>query len=414
MYSSGMDILKEINEDAKYDLTDMVCDLTTIFKDIVIIEPKTQSLTIQVFAKIPDTSSIDILRTYVETTHDDNVFIKIGFNAIDNSDNIERTIYKYLYNLLKYHRTPNVMRYIMSFKCRDYYFRLRDEKDKDSVNVKLWDKAKEFEDKIFQVKHTVGNLTGITSFLVLERAQGMLLHKLLQTQVLSDYDLLCIVFQVTYTLAEFDLAHIRQNDSHLGNIWITIAPIEEEFIYVPVRGKYYVLRTKYIVKIFDFDRGAFTIEGAPINERVVSMCPRNGSCSNHNPYFDTHTFCYKLYKHTAKYPIIDTIVKSFIIDPTLLTPECCERDGLLCSKLEDGKCDPNFTLPRGKMKTFREVLDGTLFDILKVQLSREQLPTERILPLDTIPNTVFSTNFYVSIYTGLTAIEMANMLLGKK
>jgi hypothetical protein len=410
-----MDVLRDINESKQYDLKEMVCDLSSVFKDIVVIEPKSASPTIQVLAKIPENSTYSLLTEYVNQFHDDDVFVKIGFNAVDNADDIERTVYKYVLGLIKANRTPNIMRYIMSFKCYKYYLKLQKDHT-GSINEQIWEKALALDKRVFESLKLVGSLSGTASFVVLERAKGMPLHKLMAdtTIALSDTDLLAITFQVTYTLRELTLARVRHNDVHLGNIWIVILPQPEEFIYVPEEGKYYVLNTRYLAKIYDFDRAAFTLPKAPVNERVVKkLCPKLGECANYSSYFDIHTFCYKLNKRREMYPIISTIVDSFILDPDLLSEACCRGDGLLCSPLPDRKCDPNYIPKTYQMRDFTGVLyDTDLFDEFKVShLELVQLPTEREVPIDTVPNMVFSTNFYVSSHTDLTAIQTANMLL---
>lgn len=414
-----MDVLKEINESKSYDIKEMICDLSAVFKDIVIVESTSASPTVQVLAKIPDVPSslssssgaYRILEEYMKVAQKDEVFVKIGFNAIDNADDIERTIYKYLLTLLKTNRTPNIIRYIMSFKCHNYYLKIQ-RSDKE-LDKKIFTKAEKIDRRIFNIRGTVGSLTGTTSFLVLERSKGIPLNELLES-VESDFhltndDILAITFQIVYTLREMTLANVRQNDLHFGNIWIDILPFPEQFIYIPGPDlKPYVINTRYLVKIYDFDRGSFTIQGAPESERIKSLCHKTGQCSTPNEYFDLYTFCYKLNKRKHLYPYIETIVDAFIKDASLLDDSCCAVPGFLCPGSKEG-CDSNY-IPSG-MRTFTDVLPSLFATFKKDRLEKVQFPTERILPKETLPSMVFSTNLYVSAYTNKTAIEVANLLL---
>lgn len=400
-----MDKLELIELSKRYDIENMVCDLSALFKDIVVLESKSRSRTVQLFAKIDPSKTQAILKEYLEKTHQDEVFIKIGFNPIQNSDDIERFIYKYTLSLIKEHRTPNLMRYIMSFKCPNYY---------DSASPEIKERMKEMDVEIMESHNIYGSITRKkANFIVLEKGVGSTFNDLIKSEVkLTDNDLLSISFQIAYTIRELSMAGVRHNDIHLNNIWINILPVVEDYIYITSINKYYVLPIKYLVKIYDYDLATFTVKDAPINTELTTRCPKYGQCSTPTELFDLHYFLFRLYKLKPIYPIVSRICSAFITDRNLLNDSCCRAIGRLCKIIEEtGECDPLYE-PSG-MRGFTRALRTNVFDLFKKErLEKWQLPTETILPEDSIPDMVLPPNFYVSANTEKTAIQMANILLG--
>lgn len=75
---------------------------------------------------------------------------------------------------------------------------------------------------------------------------------------ITDQDLAQVFFQILYTLWIFEKNGIYHNDIHASNVLIIKNPLNREFIYdFEISGTHYLewMKPKFIVKIFDYDRG---------------------------------------------------------------------------------------------------------------------------------------------------------------
>ena len=97
-----------------------------------------------------------------------------------------------------------------------------------------------------------------------------------------------ILFQIMYTLyvswAYFKLTH---NDLHLGNI--LFKSTMDEYIYYKIKGKYYKIPTYgYIVKIIDWNRATFSINGTHFKNECFD---RDGDCYGHFIFPENNYYC---------------------------------------------------------------------------------------------------------------------------
>lgn len=421
------------------DISDMVCDISILFKDIQILNRESASQSIQILTRIKEPNRIKLLTEYMMETGRKNAFVKIGFMSPgNNSVLIERAMYKYLRTLIMSMRTPNIMRYIMSFECKNFVSAVDylNKTNPTPENTKMMETMENLhkEDYTLDLNHAI--------FMVLEK--GLMcgpFYECMQTGNLYIKEVQAILFQVFYTLREMFIAKVRHNDLHLNNIWINTLPNPVRLIYFTDDNHYAVVETKYIVKIYDFDHSAFT-NGAMVNSLLGgNLCARVGECSNPNERFDIHTVIYnlliqfgnpkakqKFVPATTLRERITNVAFDIIKNPILRTPDCCVHPGGICNKMPHptipGKtiCDPNYQIAPYDVMNFKEMIaTPSVFGGLMYTLSgqgKKRGFLEKDLPMKTlftphqiatyIPKNSFETNFFVSQDCTLSPLEMAN------
>lgn len=437
--------LENLLQSKKIEITDMICDISTIFEDIKILKRSSSSASVQALARIRGNTRYEILKEYLKRTPD--IFLKIVLlQKNDNTHLVEKTIYKYLTRLISENRTPNFMRFVAAFECKNI-FEMADSLDTDNR---------------YEMQYTVDdifdNKSGVTRknmVLVLERGNGDSLIKLMPS-LTDKKEFISIMFQVFYTLREMFMSKVKHNDLHTGNIWIDVLPDYKDMIYFINDNEYAQLRTKYIVKIYDFDLSSFT-KGDLQNDAVKQMCVPYGICSNENPYFDIHTVCYYLIKYSWK-PFVEDFVNEVIRNKQYLEDGCCAFPGRMCGKngyintpiarkkkvksiisptssspspppgfsdLSSVKsqpnkgCDKNFVPAAGDIYDLVDLWSLTnVFDSLKYNLStnkfeKRNLPSFKILDEKEIPEMAFDNNknVYFSQSCTQSPVMMANRLL---
>jgi serine/threonine protein kinase len=418
-------MIDDILRSNELDITDSVCDLTSIFKDIKILSKGGASSTIQLIAKISDAQkTYDIFNRYVEETGKDGVFIKIGFDEKnDNSIDMEKTIYKYLLTLLLNNRTPNIMRFVAGFRCNNFFDFVMEEHKKDTKN-KYYD---ELKNKLLKLSLDSDADLHKAIISVIELGEGMDFDELLEKNTVSYVDFLKIMFQILYTLRQLYLNKVKHNDIHIKNVWINILGRPKRLIYFIDDDRYAIIETRYVVKLYDFDLSTFTI-GPLSNTKLIEFCPEFGVCSNDNERFDILVVMYTLYSFHGsdyKYRYINDFVRK-IIDGKYLVGSEYKFPGRYCKKkLKDGKivkpvvCEPDGVIDSEEVYnilqlcTETDVFDTFLYSLQKNGFKRSDLPLTTSgngEPILDIPLFDFKTNVYVSSDCTQTPLMLATNL----
>jgi serine/threonine protein kinase len=312
--------LSNLLDSQKLDITGMVCDITKIFDDIKVLSRDSSSFSAQILATIKS-GSAPVLNEYLKKTP--NVFLKIIFGRKDdNSDLVERSIYKYLTKLIINHHTPNIMRFVAAFKCNNIFAMI--------IPIKAGAGLK-FTEIIEDIELIPDIDTNNITVAVLERGIGKPLRVVLKDKI-SEHEFKNIMFQVFYTLREMHIAKVRHNDLHTENVWINILSAPVRMIYFVNDNEYAMIETRYVVKIYDFDRSTFTAGNLPNKILDKVFCPKYGMCSNDNPYFDPHTLCFLLNMEFAHVSHIVSFVKEVIRNKKYLNDGCCTFPGRMCDK----------------------------------------------------------------------------------
>jgi len=416
--------IDDIANSAILDIKHSVCDLTAMFKDIRILDSTTNSSTVQVIATFDAAAkSYRAINDYIKTTGEDKVFIKIGFDEDgDNSADIERMMYKYLKKLLFECRTPNIMRYVVGFRCNTFldFLRSRSTYPKDTeYYADMLQKVEDFVEREEEL-NLDGNKATIT---LIELGKGMSFRDLLKSGNVTEGEFKSIIFQVFYTLREFHLNKVRHNDTHLGNVWINIRNDPQRLIYFINDDMYGILETKYVVKLYDFDRAAFTIGSFSNKILKDSYCPRVGMCENENERFDLLILLTDLYHSWGgMYPFITKFVLQTINNPKYLDPENFKFPGRYCEIEPDPtfeRCSASATIEEDgifnieQLAKFTDYFDSYIKFLAKDGFQDRDIPIRTPAAKTDIPLYTFKTNFYVSSECSLTPIQMANKLLNK-
>jgi hypothetical protein len=224
-----------------------------------------------------------------ENSINNNIIIKASYknkDLLDNSLDVEVAIYKNIItNLVNNHHTPCVMAYLGSGVCTDSsIFKLprsiNDAFEQETQNIRE-------SDDWFDFDHI--------SLLYLEKSNGIQLKDWI-TPSRSEKDVLSIIFQIVYTLMCFSNIRLRHNDLHFGNIFIEELPAPISMYFARGGDRYVELKTKWLAKIYDFDRGSCLHPAVPRNLLLdFHMCNNYGTCNAPNNKFDLFTFIYMLH-----------------------------------------------------------------------------------------------------------------------
>ena len=230
--------------------------------------------------------------------NDSAVSIKAAYKTLnsklakDNSLPIERVNYRLMNNLLVNHWSPHVIAYVGSFGCSTEtamkklprnvavhidetlptQFELKIKiaelkRRKEDLDKHEARKLEEYEDllrklPIFDRKNL--------DFLITERAQTKtMLYDWLQENHSYD-EIMNVMFQLLYTFEVFNRIGFRHNDAHTNNIFVEEHSKPQTFDY-NVDGVNFTLKTKYFVKIFDFDKSAFNCDPKNINPAYYDL-----------------------------------------------------------------------------------------------------------------------------------------------
>lgn len=419
--------LADMLESKMLDIQKPVCDLTAVFKDIKILKSETSSSTIQVVAtfKANAKKAHKIIKEYVDRTGEENVFLKIGFDEDnDNSADIEQMIYKYLKKLLFDHRTPNIMRHVAGFKCDNFLTSLNEMILTSKHNRKYLVEMRQRVEELGIREQELGINVEKATITLVELGKGKSFDKILGEGTLTVEQFKSIMFQTFFTLRELYLNKIRHNDIHLGNIWVNILPQPRKLIYFVNDDMYITLETNYIVKIYDFDRSAFTM--GPYSNDILRLqfCPTFGMCENENERFDLLIVASQLYQNwLGTYGFIsDFVLGAVVQNPEYLEESCCEFPGRYCSKVADPsehrfRCSADAKIETNGVYNIQQICEETAyFDEYMSFVSTDgykkvDLPSKTILKNTDVPLYAFENDVYISSSCSLTPIQMANRLL---
>lgn len=123
--------------------------------------------------------------------------------------------------------------------------------------------------------------------LALERTRGIDLTSLTKTynEIHEKIDFNAILFQVVWTLMCFKEVGLMHNDLHTGNVFLTILPQKQVFVYYLSQNETYLLETDMFVQIYDFDNGA---KIAKPNDPKFALAIQNSSLELRNMCGDFH------------------------------------------------------------------------------------------------------------------------------
>jgi hypothetical protein len=285
------------------------CDLS-FAKNIKVFTGKQSASQSIIIAGTIEPTAIDKTRS-----PDNNVIFKVTYeprSPLDNSLQVEIAIYRNIItNLVNNRNTPHVTSYLGFQKC--------------TASLKIpADQSKHYYDQLKSIKEDTDESgfildlydTTKANLLITERSSGKELFKWLNMET-TLRDLLSIIFQVLYTLNCFARIGLQHNDLHYNNIFIEDMGQPITLFYKRNPTEYVELTTRYIAKIYDWDRGSILHPAVPMNlELTGSYCGAYGTCEYYNPKFDYFQFIAFLHQDVLNElvdPSIKPIVKNWFI-----------------------------------------------------------------------------------------------------
>lgn len=253
----------------------------------------------------------------------EKVVLKMVFNnkGDKRKDNDEDLLYNVTNSLLLNNNTPHLIFKYGSLRCE---------------NFKAPPELKE-------ILESYNKDTKLLTTIVLENGyrgnKTKMLYEILK-QKLSLKDKLRIVFQIMWTLECFIKIGFQHNDLHFGNILISTLKTPETFTY-KYKDTFFQIKTKYVVKIFDFDRSTkrpTKFNKTKIDNRVLvngSYCYDFGQCNEiTNNKFDL----FMVLRNLIEFQNFEKWVLKFTTEKTIYTETVWQ--GISCKdKGYDKRCE---------------------------------------------------------------------------
>jgi len=272
-------------------IADLIKDINIfdIIENISIISKSSASKSIIITGKIKPVN-LDRIHSKFE-----NIIVKLSFyhdDSFNNSLETEIAIYRNIItNLINNKHTPNLIAYL-----GDFNYSIDAIKNVPNIGEHLDSINEDTEEDDDQYD------TSSCNILVLERSKsGYTFNDWLETHgedgiiKRSEQDILGVIFQILYTLVCFYNIGLVHNDLHFDNIFIE--DMERPITMFFMRGddKFIQLTTRYIPKIYDFDRGSIIHKGVPLNLEIdKDYCKNYGTCNFFNAKFDSFYFITEL------------------------------------------------------------------------------------------------------------------------
>lgn len=285
------------------------CDIGLIVQDLKVLPKNSASDSIVMIGDIPAPNNIILDNNNLEDNDKKSfgsVAIKVTYpseSLYQNQLVVEQEIVSNAFSeLFERNFTPNITAFISKGICPDdKMFNFNNNNVKNDYFYR--------KNLIEKIKTKSKN----SSYLVIEKGDMSLFDLLSPTQqaVFTYQDLFAIIFQVYFALACFARMGIRHNDLHLGNILIKLLSKPEDFLFeIPFPGgetKIFKFSSKYIVKIYDMDRGSAFYPHIERNLFLdVTACPLWGECNFISPKFDVGGFNMSLANHLSQLTTLST------------------------------------------------------------------------------------------------------------
>lgn len=235
----------------------------------------------------------------IEKKEDSNIIIKVSFeslNKFNNSLNVEQAIYKNVIpNLVLNMHTPGVVYALGTLDCEAITSLPPEQLDKYDLELgKIGFPMR--KGRFYPPSYDINK----PSLLVMEKSKGITLSDWFKTPRKQE-DILSIIFIAVYTLNCFANIGLRHNDLHFGNIFVEDLRTYAHLYFKVEDDKIIKVKTRYIPKIYDFDRGSILSPLVPRNIMLdISYCQNVGTCNTYSPKYDLYTFMALIAVHIGK------------------------------------------------------------------------------------------------------------------
>lgn len=304
-----------------------------------------------------------------------DVFLKMSFYARDirrdNSAQVEREIYARIVSwLLNTQKSPNLISFFVFYTCANMNCLW-------NVSSRALAKAKPFTSKLITAVRTLKRKMSVElgldlrlydfsklHILMLELGQGQSLKSMGIEKAFgsSAVQWFSFLVQMLHTLECFNRIGLRQNDMHLGNVYMEEGFQPHIILYFITETEYYAVPVHKLAKIMDFDMSYYSDAGSKIhpiiNTRLEpageNRCSSYGVCNQPNPKFDAFTLLYFLWKEEG----LPAYVKEFIEDmiSVQLLNTAFTSPGFLCKMNQAGQCIGNYVPSDRSMRSVYSML----------------------------------------------------------
>lgn len=248
------------------------------------------------------------------------VVLKMVFNdkGDNRKDNDEDLLYNVTNNLILRNNTPHLIFKYGSLRCENF----------------------EAPPKLKELMDSLNKNTKLLTTIVLESGyNGNPTKTLFETfkSQLTPLSKMQIMFQIMWTLECFNKIGFQHNDLHSQNILVSTLKTPKIFTY-KYNNILFQLKTKYVVKIFDFDRSTkrpTKIDKTKIDVQVLDkfrLCAWYGQCNKFTKKFDLFTVMRNViaFKDMKDWVLKFTTMKTILIKTV--------HPGLLCEEVFDDGC----------------------------------------------------------------------------
>jgi len=217
-----------------------------------------------------------------------NLVIKLSFETLYpliNFLEVETAIYKNIVTFLQNNRhTPNLVNFLGTIPCAISDLKIPK------------DEQKAFEDSMEEIDSGLYDKTR-ANLLFCEMSHGQTWRKWMNGYR-TEKEILAVIFQILYTLLCFANIGLQHNDLHGGNILIEDMKRPITLYFKRGDTSYVELVTRYVPKIYDFDRGSIFHLAVPLNLGLDRYyCQSYGTCTWYNQKFDTFQFVAEMYQY---------------------------------------------------------------------------------------------------------------------
>lgn len=128
---------------------------------------------------------------------------------------------------------------------------------------------------------------------------------------MDEHDVYAIVFQVLFMLNVFQSIRLMHHDMHIKNILLEVRGQPVTLVF-ETEDQLYLVRTRYIPRIFDWDFGFHYLLGA--NPRLAERCPRTYQCNFFQERMDMLIFVCMVVNHIKRYPGLKAYAIARLLD----------------------------------------------------------------------------------------------------
>lgn len=240
------------------------------------------------------------------------------YSLIDNSLEIESQIYKHIVPKIMKH-TPYILNSYGSYTCNLVKY--------DKLNEVMKGAKKKYDSKgkskSFDIKNVNNNKE--MNLLILEKSSGMTLNDFIYKFHYEIDEIKLVIFQLFWTLNVMSRLKIRHNDLHFHNIFVDKLKDNITLYFKMDDKKYVKLTTKYILRIYDFDRSSAI--GYTNIDRNITLdnfyCIPAGECNDLYKIYDLWSACcnLSLFEYGKDY---NNVENNLLVDPSLM-PEISDE-----------------------------------------------------------------------------------------